>query len=130
MDFKFSNLLGAPYRGGNLLLHGNTLITPMGNRVGTVNLTHATSSCLPCENSTTVRCIAISPNGAHLLSFDEDGRALLINYKQKVVLHHLKFKSPVVAAKFSPDGAFFAVAMGKLLQVIIITTSRRYLITK
>ena len=117
MDFKFSNLLGAPYRGGNVVLHGNTLVTAVGNRVGTVNLTHSTTNCLPCENSTTVRCVAISPTGAHLLSFDEDGRALLINYKQKVVLHHLKFKSPVLDAKFSPDGAFFAVAMGNLLQV-------------
>lgn len=36
MDYKFSNLLGAPYRGGALLLHGNTLITPVGNRIGQV----------------------------------------------------------------------------------------------
>ena len=32
-DFRFSNLLGAPYRGGTLLLHGNTLLSPVGNRV-------------------------------------------------------------------------------------------------
>ncbi len=33
MDFRFSNLLGAPYRGGTLLLHENTLLSPVGNRV-------------------------------------------------------------------------------------------------
>ena len=33
MDFKFSSLLGAPYRGGNLLIHDNELLTPVGNRV-------------------------------------------------------------------------------------------------
>ena len=32
-DYRFSNLLGAPYRGGTLLLHENTLVTPVGNRV-------------------------------------------------------------------------------------------------
>jgi hypothetical protein len=36
MDYKFSNLLGAPYRGGDLLLHGNTLLSPTGNRVSQV----------------------------------------------------------------------------------------------
>jgi periodic tryptophan protein 2 len=33
MNYKFSNLLGAPYRGGTLLIHGNELLTPVGNRV-------------------------------------------------------------------------------------------------
>lgn len=33
MDYQFSNLLGAPYRGGTLLLQGNTLLSPVGNRV-------------------------------------------------------------------------------------------------
>ena len=36
MNFKFSNLLGAPYRGGNLLISGNELLTPVGNRVSQV----------------------------------------------------------------------------------------------
>ena len=33
MDYRFAALLGAPYRGGNLLIHGNELLTPVGNRV-------------------------------------------------------------------------------------------------
>lgn len=36
MNYQFSNLLGAPYRGGNLLLHGNDLLAPVGNRVSQV----------------------------------------------------------------------------------------------
>ncbi len=46
MNFKFSNLLGAPYRGGNLLVHDNELLTPVGNRVGLVGLARA-----PCRRS-------------------------------------------------------------------------------
>jgi periodic tryptophan protein 2 len=36
MNFAFSNLLGAPYRGGTLLIHGSELLTSVGNRVGQV----------------------------------------------------------------------------------------------
>lgn len=33
MNYEFQALLGAPYRGGNLLIHENELLTPAGNRV-------------------------------------------------------------------------------------------------
>jgi periodic tryptophan protein 2 len=36
MNYVFANLLGAPYRGGNLLLHGAELLSPVGNRVSQV----------------------------------------------------------------------------------------------
>ena len=36
MEYKFSSLLGAPYRGGNLVIHGDELLTPVGNRVSLV----------------------------------------------------------------------------------------------
>ncbi len=50
MNFRFSNLLGAPYRGGNLLIHNNELLTPVGNRVGQIDLVNSTSKALPHEN--------------------------------------------------------------------------------
>ena len=39
MSYKFSKLLGAPYRGGNVLFWENELFTPAGNRVNRVDLT-------------------------------------------------------------------------------------------
>lgn len=36
MNYTFANLLGAPYRGGNLLLHGPELLSPVGNKVSQV----------------------------------------------------------------------------------------------
>ena len=36
MNYAFANLLGAPYRGGNLLLHGTELLSTVGNRVSQV----------------------------------------------------------------------------------------------
>ena len=43
MNFKFSNLLGASYRGGNLLIQGQELYSAVGNRVSVV-----TAHCAPC----------------------------------------------------------------------------------
>ena len=36
LNYKFVNLLGAPYRGGNLLLHGTELLSAVSNRVSEV----------------------------------------------------------------------------------------------
>lgn len=41
MDYRFAALLGAPYRGGNLLIHDNELLTPVGNRVTQVGCSAA-----------------------------------------------------------------------------------------
>ena len=46
MNFAFSNLLGAPYRGGNLVLDGRELLSAVGNRVSQVGRAHA---CLTAE---------------------------------------------------------------------------------
>ena len=51
------------------------------------------------------------------MAIDEDGRSLLINKKQSVLLHRFSFKGPVRAAEFSPDGNFIACAVGRVLQV-------------
>ena len=51
------------------------------------------------------------------MAIDEDGRSLLINKKQSVLLHRFSFKGPVKAAQFSPDGQFIACAVGRVLQV-------------
>ncbi|MEW5311682.1 MAG: hypothetical protein WDW38_003377 [Sanguina aurantia] len=117
MNYKFSNLLGAPYRGGSLLIHDNELLTPVGNRISQISLTQSTSHTLPFENLKQVRTLALSPDGALLLSIDDAGRALLINRKRRALLHHFSFKGPVSVAKFSPDGAYVAVGVGRLVQV-------------
>ena len=44
MNFAFSNLLGAPYRGGNLVLDGRELLSAVGNRVSQVGRVRAGKS--------------------------------------------------------------------------------------
>lgn len=118
MNFKFHNLLGAPYRGGNLLIANQTqLFSPVGNRISVTDLLKSETLTLPCENAKNVQRIAVSPDGSLLLSVDEDGKALLISIRCRVVLHHFSFKGPISALQFSPDGSLIAASVGKLLQV-------------
>ena len=38
MDYTFQNLLGAPYKGGSVVMTGDTLLAPVGNRVSQVRM--------------------------------------------------------------------------------------------
>lgn len=69
-----------------------------------------------------VTVICTSPDGVFIMAIDEDGRSLLINKKQSVLLHRFSFKGPVKAAEFSPDGRFIACAVGRILQVALSPT--------
>ncbi|PSS17882.1 Periodic tryptophan protein [Actinidia chinensis var. chinensis] len=118
MNYRFQNLLGAPYRGGNVVVTDNTLlISPVGNRISVTDLLKSETTTLPCQSSSNIARIAASPDGVFLLAVDENSRCLFVNLRRRVVLHRMSFKKPVAAAKFSPDGAFIAVAAGKLLQI-------------
>ncbi|VFQ66872.1 unnamed protein product [Cuscuta campestris] len=118
MNYRFQNLLGAPYRGGNVVVSNNTLlISPVGNRVSVTDLVKSETVTLPCQSSSNLRRISASPDGVFLLAIDEKNRCLFINLRRRTVLHRITFKHPVSAAKFSPDGHFIAVAAGKLLQI-------------
>lgn len=47
----------------------------------------------------------------------QDGRALLVNVRRGIVLHHFNFQKPVKAIKFSPDGKYIAVTHSSHVQV-------------
>ncbi|KAF4399740.1 hypothetical protein G4B88_022823 [Cannabis sativa] len=118
MNYRFQNLLGAPYRGGNAIVTNNTeLISPVGNRVSVIDLIKSQTLTLPVQSSSNICRIAASPDGVFLLTVDENRRCLFINLRRRVVLHRITFKHPVNAVKFSPNGAYIAVAMGKLIQI-------------
>eukprot|EP00892_Ulva_mutabilis_P004509 jgi/Ulvmu1/242/UM001_0246.1 len=117
MDYKFSNLLGVPYRGGNLLFFGDKLLGPAGNRVRELGLGDASSLTFPFESPHQVEVTVLSPDGSLLLTIDTSGRLLLALRHTRVLLHRMRLKSPAHAAKFSPDGTLIAIAVGKVLQI-------------
>ncbi|KAG7663180.1 PWP2 [[Candida] subhashii] len=118
-DFKFSNLLGTVYRKGNLLFtkDGTKLLSPVGNRVSCFDLVNSNSFTFNYQHRKNITNIALNTQGTLLISIDEDGRAILVNFISRVVLHHFNFKSRVHDIKFSPCGHYFAVAVGRFIQV-------------
>ncbi|KAF9159335.1 hypothetical protein DFQ26_006631 [Actinomortierella ambigua] len=115
----FSNLCGTVYKQGNLIFtpDGNAVLSPVGNRLTVFDLVNNKSVTFPYENRKNIHRIALSPNATLLLSVDEDGKALLVNYNRQVVLHHFNFKEKVDDLQFSPDGKYFAVTHGKQVQL-------------
>ncbi|KIK25932.1 hypothetical protein PISMIDRAFT_676441 [Pisolithus microcarpus 441] len=118
-NYQFSNLCGTVYRQGNVLFtpDGNSLLSPVGNRVSVFDLVNNKSRTLPFQNRKNISRIALSPDASILISVDEGGRALLVNFKRGVVLHHINFKKPVKDVSFSPDGKYIAVTHDSHLQV-------------
>ncbi|KAJ7269818.1 quinon protein alcohol dehydrogenase-like superfamily [Mycena rebaudengoi] len=118
-NYKFSNICGTVYRQGNILFtpDGNSLLSPVGNRVSVFDLVNNKSYTFPFENRKNIAALALSPDANVLISVDEDGRALLVNFRRGVILHHFNFHKPVKDIKFSPDGKFIAVTHGTHVQV-------------
>ncbi|KIJ06417.1 hypothetical protein PAXINDRAFT_140652, partial [Paxillus involutus ATCC 200175] len=103
-NYQFSNICGTVYRQGNVLftLDGNSVLSPVGNRVSVFDLVNNKSRTLPFENRKNIAAISLSPDASLLISVDEDGRALLVNFRRGVVLHHFNFQKPVKDVQFSP----------------------------
>ncbi|KAI3404095.2 PWP2 [Candida oxycetoniae] len=118
-DFKFSNLLGTVYRKGNLVFteDGTKLLSPVGNRVSCFDLVKSQTTTFNYQHRKNIQCIALNKQNNLLISIDEDGRAILVNFISRVVLHHFNFKSRVNDISFSPCGKYFAVAVGRFIQV-------------
>ncbi|CAJ0641939.1 2030_t:CDS:2 [Entrophospora sp. SA101] len=105
-DYKFSNLCGTVYTQGNLCFtpDGNSLLSPVGNRVSLFDLVNNKSFTFPFENLKNIYRIALSPQATLLLSIDEDGRVLLVNFQRRIVLNQFNFKERVEDVQFTPDG--------------------------
>ncbi|MCJ1380743.1 hypothetical protein MMC17_003852 [Xylographa soralifera] len=135
-DFQFSNLLGTVYCKGNLLFtpDGTCLLSPVGNRVtvfdlvkwvasrsnltqGSTNKGSNKSYTLPFAHRRNISRIALTPRGSLLLSIDEEGHAILTNFPRRLALHHFSFKDAVSALAFSPSGGYFAVGLGRFVEV-------------
>ncbi|KAG6332965.1 hypothetical protein ID866_6127 [Astraeus odoratus] len=118
-NYQFSNICGTVYRQGNVLFtpDGNSLLSPVGNRVSVFDLVNNKSRTLPFQNRKNISRIALSPDAGILISVDEDGRALLVNFRRGVVLHHFNFHKPVKDVSFSPDAKYIAVTHDSHVQV-------------
>lgn len=118
-NYRFHNLCGTAYKCGNVLFtpDGNTLLSPVGNRVAAFDLVQHSARTLAFEARKNIHRIALDPSGKLLVVTDVDGRGLLVNFLQQTVLHRFNFKTRVKALAFSPCGAYLAVTHGRVVQV-------------
>lgn len=141
-NYKLHRLCGASYgtpaatgsslssssKGSNIVFtsDGNSVLSPVGNRIQVLDLLHHSCRTLPVEARSNIRRIALSPNDDRLLIVvDVNAYAMLVNYHRGVILHRFKFKRPVREMRFSPDGGKFAVSYGKFVQVWLTPGIRR-----
>ncbi|CAG9859982.1 unnamed protein product [Phyllotreta striolata] len=110
-NYKFQNLLGTVYRKGALLFSpdGNSVISPVGNRITIFDLKSNKSTTLPIESRYNYEALDLSPNGCTLIAVNEEGEAHMISLVSQTVIHKYRFKRKVRCVKFSPDGKHFAV---------------------
>ena len=118
-DFKLSNLVGTVYRKGNVVFtsDGTGLLSPVGNRVTYYDLINSKSFTFTYQHRKNVARIALNKQNTLLISVDEYGRAILVNFVSRVVLHHFTFKGAVHDLQFSTDGHYFAAAVNRYVQI-------------
>jgi len=61
--------------------------------------------------------VAVSPDGALVLTIDVDGHAIVLNLARKTIVHRFSFRGAVRDAQFSPDGRYLAVTNAHKMEV-------------
>jgi periodic tryptophan protein 2 len=118
-SYRLKRVCGNVYGNGNLAFtaDGNSVVSPVGNRLSVFDLVQQSTYTLPFENRKDIACMAISNNGRFLITVDTEGHALFINLPRQVVLSRFNFKRTVLAIKFSPDDTMFAITHGNGCQI-------------
>ncbi|ELU01708.1 hypothetical protein CAPTEDRAFT_223834 [Capitella teleta] len=116
---RFSNLVGCVYRKGNIIFtsDGNSVVSPVGNRISIFDLKNNKSETLPVESRMNITVLALAPNGKLMIAINEDGEAHLISLVSGSILHTYHFHCQIHAASFSPDGKKFAVTRENTVKV-------------
>jgi periodic tryptophan protein 2 len=118
-SYRLKKVCGSVYSNGNLSFtpDGNSVISPVGNRLTIFDLVQQSSYTLPFENRKNIKVVAVSNNGRFLINVDLEGHALFINLPRQVVLHRFNFKAKVYDIKFSPNDEMFAITFGHGCQI-------------
>eukprot|EP00301_Raphidiophrys_heterophryoidea_P021958 c6227_g1_i1.p1 GENE.c6227_g1_i1~~c6227_g1_i1.p1 ORF type:complete len:913 (+),score=249.92 c6227_g1_i1:32-2740(+) len=118
-NLQLTNLCGTVFRKGNIVFtsDGNSLLSPVGNRITMFNLIENTTVTLPFENRRNIRRLALSPDNVLLVSIDIEGQAILINLARRVLLAHFGFGDVVRDIAFSPNGKYIAATHRRQVQL-------------
>lgn len=107
LSYGLNSLCAAPYEGGRISFtaDGSTLAVPCGNRVTVYDLQVNKVNVLPFEAHRNIRHLLFMPKEPILLTIDESGRCLIVNFVKGVVLARVNFKAPLAMRSFPHAGA-------------------------
>ncbi len=99
----------ASHTGGNIVFHNENILSPVGNRVRSVNVKTNESFVFDFQARKNVESILISPDNFFLIAIDVEGHAIVASLAKRNEIHRMNFKAPVLGAAFSPDSRYLAV---------------------
>lgn len=119
LAYRLSKVCGNAFANGQLVFtaDGDSVISPVGNRINIFDLVQQKTATLPFENRKDIQCMAVSHNGRFLISIDVEGHALFVNLPRRVILTRFNFKRPVKEVKFSPNDDLILVTHGHGCQI-------------
>ncbi|RYG68151.1 hypothetical protein EON64_05820, partial [archaeon] len=126
-SYRLKRICGSVYSNGNLVFtpDGQSIISPVGNRLNVFDLVNQTSSSLPLETRKDISRVAISHNGMFLIVIDVDGAAVFYNFPRQTVIHRMNFRQHVYDVKFAPSDKYFAVTIGRGVQIWATPSGKR-----
>eukprot|EP00794_Sanderia_malayensis_P006998 gene6998-7783_t len=75
------------------------------------------SRTLSLENQKDICGICLSPDNSILIAVDNDGKSIVFSLKTNIPLHYFTFKHPISFIKYSPNGNYIAVTLGRQVQI-------------
>ncbi|CAD6188182.1 unnamed protein product [Caenorhabditis auriculariae] len=119
INYKFSNLIGSVYRQGQVTFSpdGNTVISPVGNKLSLFDLKNNVSRTLALETSYSIYSVAINVSGTHMALADQKGQVHYINMRSETVLYKYSSCRKIKSLQFSPNGRMLAVCRDNDLQL-------------
>ncbi|KHN84752.1 Periodic tryptophan protein 2 -like protein, partial [Toxocara canis] len=124
----FSSLIGTVYRSGNVVFtpDGNSLLSPVGNKVTAFDLKNNVASTIPVESDQNIKVVALNPPGTHMFIVNEGGEGLYVNLSTQTVLYRHRFHRHVGDVKFSPDGRRIAACRDGDVQIFSVAGFQAY----
>ncbi|OHT17251.1 Periodic tryptophan protein 2 like protein-related protein [Tritrichomonas foetus] len=115
LDFVFSNLISGTYSGSSITFapDGNQLLFPQGNRLTFFDVSRGQSITHELEHPATITLSAISPCGRYIITADRQNYVFLSEVGVGGFIYQKRFKHPITAAAFGPNG--FALASANKL---------------
>lgn len=118
-SYRLKRSCGSVYSNGNIIFtpDGNSVLSPVGNRLNVFDLINQTTDALPIETKKDIEIISISHNSKFLVVIDVEGFALFYHFPRRILLHKFNFKHRVHSIQFAPNDQYFAVTHTRGCQI-------------